>query len=112
MNASAVIAGFLFSQFPQSRLGLLLGIVGATGFLLERAGILTVKPNESSGPAVANFVVAQDEPLHIGLREGGRCERCRNKSASEKMYGFYHCHSIDLRFPKLGRAESNLPDRR
>src|SRR5688572_8056700 len=49
--------------------GLSLGSVGTAGLLLEGADVLPVNPDQCSGPAIAHFMIAQDEPLGFGLGE-------------------------------------------
>ena len=63
MCASVSVARAFILQrlLPVECLGL--GFVGATSLLLECVDVLTVDANEGRGPAVADFVVAQDEPL-------------------------------------------------
>jgi hypothetical protein len=47
--------------------GLGLGRVGTAGLTLEGTGVLAVKPDQCSGPAIAHFMIAQDDPLGFGL---------------------------------------------
>jgi len=53
--------------------------------LLEGIGVLTVKPRESRRPAIAHFMIAENEPLGLNL---GGCryiggEKGSDESASE-----------------------------
>ena len=49
--------------------GLLLGVVGTTGLLRERVDVLPINPNEDGSPAIADLVIAQDEPFALLLSE-------------------------------------------
>ena len=68
-NCSVVVAGARVLQrlLPVERLSLC--IVGTTGLLVERICVLTVDADECSRPAIAHFMVAQDEPLGVALGE-------------------------------------------
>jgi len=44
-------------------------IEGTAGFLLEGTCVLTVNPDQCSGPAIAYFMIAQDEPFGFALGE-------------------------------------------
>ena len=72
--------------------GLSLGSVGTAGLLLKGTGVLAVNSDQCSGPAIAHFMIAQDEPLGFRLGEkwdgriGDGNERCES-NASEAMLG-------------------------
>jgi hypothetical protein len=85
VHRSVAVARALVAQRLQPVKGLLFSIVGASGFLLEGIGVLTVKPRESRRPAVAHFMIAENEPLGLnlgGCRHSGG-EKGSDESASE-----------------------------
>ena len=66
-HPSVAVARALIAQRLQPGKGLFLGIVGPSRFALERIGVLTVKPDKRGCPAIAHFMIAQDEPLGLDL---------------------------------------------
>src|SRR5947208_8216872 len=87
-HRSVAIARALIAQRLQPGKGLLFSIVGASGFLLEGIGVLTVKPRESRRPAIAHFMIAENEPLGLnlgGCRHSGG-EKRSDESAHEQMF--------------------------
>ena len=78
ISVTSPIARALIAQRLQSGKGLLFSIVGASGFLPEGIRVLTVKPRESRRPAIAHFMIAENEPL--GLNLGG----CRHSGGEKR----------------------------